>query len=82
MILGLLAFGGSVRAARPTPLSSPPVNGFGEASPEPSRRGAEGPEVGDRAPDFELKDSKGKSYRLSEFEGKNVVVKFIRSGSW
>ena len=57
MILGLLAFGGSVRAA-------------------------EGPEVGDRAPDFELKDSKGRSYRLSEFEGKNVVVEFIRSGSW
>ena len=47
-----------------------------------SARAAEGPEVGDRAPDFELKDSKGKSYRLSEFKGKNVVVEFIRSGSW
>ena len=47
-----------------------------------SGRTAEGPEVGDRAPDFELKDSKGRSYRLSEFEGKNVVVEFIRSGSW
>ncbi len=43
---------------------------------------AEGPGVGDRAPDFELKESKGKSYRLSEFKGKNVVVEFIRSGSW
>ena len=43
---------------------------------------AEGPEVGDRAPDFELKDYKGKSYRLSELKGKNVVVEFIRSGSW
>lgn len=40
------------------------------------------PEIGDRAPDFELKDAEGKSYRLSEFKGKNVVLEFIRSGSW
>ena len=50
---------------------------FGGSAPT-----AEGPEVGERAPDFELKDSKGKSYRLSELKGKNVVVEFIRSGSW
>ncbi len=39
-------------------------------------------DVGDRAPDFELKDSKGQSYKLSDLKGKSVVVEFIRSGSW
>jgi cytochrome oxidase Cu insertion factor (SCO1/SenC/PrrC family) len=43
---------------------------------------AEGPDVGQLAPDFELEDSQGKSYRLSELKGKNVVLEFIRSGSW
>lgn len=42
----------------------------------------EGPDVGQPAPDFVLKDSTGKSYRLSDLEGKKVVLEFIRSGSW
>jgi cytochrome oxidase Cu insertion factor (SCO1/SenC/PrrC family) len=42
----------------------------------------EGPDVGQPARDFVLKDSTGKSYRLSDLEGKKVVLEFIRSGSW
>ena len=30
--------------------------------------------VGDKAPDFELKGSDGKTYKLSQFKGKEVVV--------
>ena len=40
------------------------------------------PEVHDLAPDFTLQDSQGETYRLSDFRGKNVVLEFIRSGSW
>ena len=40
------------------------------------------PEVNDTAPDFELQDFKGETYRLSELRGKNVILEFIRSGSW
>ncbi len=40
-------------------------------------------EVGQQAPDFELEDSTGKSYTLSEFRGeKAVVLEFFRSGDW
>ena len=35
---------------------------------------AEGPAVGDLAPDFTLKASDGKTYTLSEFRGKQAVV--------
>ncbi len=39
--------------------------------------------VGDEAPDFELSDSDGKVYKLSDFRGKNaVVLEFFRSGDW
>ena len=30
--------------------------------------------VGDKAPDFELKGSDGKTYKLSSFKGKKAVV--------
>ena len=40
------------------------------------------PDVNDMAPDFELKDPTGKTHRLSELRGKNVILEFIRSGSW
>src|SRR5436190_22679590 len=33
-----------------------------------------GPKVGDAAPDFELKASDGKTYKLSDFKGKQAVV--------
>ena len=40
-------------------------------------------DVGDTAPDFELQDSAGKTYKLSEYRGeKVVVVEFFRSGGW
>ena len=40
-------------------------------------------EVGKPAPDFELKDSGGKTYKLSSYRGEKVVVlEFFRSGDW
>jgi peroxiredoxin len=42
-----------------------------------------GPEIGKKAPDFALEDSKGNTYRLSDFHGKKtVVLEIFRSGSW
>ncbi len=39
--------------------------------------------VGDPAPDFELKDAHGASYRLSDLvKGGPVVLEFFRSGGW
>ena len=39
--------------------------------------------VGDEAPDFELSDSSGRTYKLSDFRGeKAVVLEFFRSGDW
>ncbi|GIW79080.1 MAG: hypothetical protein KatS3mg105_0887 [Gemmatales bacterium] len=32
------------------------------------------PQVGDPAPDFSLKGSDGKTYKLSDFKGKKAVV--------
>ena len=40
------------------------------------------PDANDTAPDFELQDFKGETHRLSELRGKNVILEFIRSGSW
>ena len=37
-------------------------------------QGAEGLKVGDKAPDFSMKGSDGKTYKLSELKGKAVVV--------
>lgn len=40
-------------------------------------------EVGQAAPDFELKDAHGESHRLSELlERGPVVLEFFRSGGW
>jgi hypothetical protein len=40
-------------------------------------------DVGDEAPDFELSDSAGRAYKLSDFRGeKAVVLEFFRSGDW
>ena len=39
--------------------------------------------VGEPAPDFELRDAEGASYRLSELTAKGpVVLEFFRSGGW
>ena len=42
---------------------------FAFAQPEPTHL-----KVGDEAPDFDLKGSDGKAYKLSTFAGKNPVV--------
>ncbi len=48
----------------------------------PGNLAAQGPEVGGEAPPFELEDSKGKLYRLSDYRGeKHVVLEFFR-GAW
>ena len=39
-----------------------------------SARAAEALQVGDMAPDFSLTGSDGKTYKLSEFKGKQAVV--------
>ncbi len=40
-------------------------------------------DVGDTAPVFELRDSAGKTYKLSDYRGEKVVVlEFFRSGDW
>jgi peroxiredoxin Q/BCP len=33
-------------------------------------------EIGDRAPDFELPGTEGKTYRLSDFRGRNLILAF------
>lgn len=40
----------------------------------PLRAGDDALKVGDKAPDFELPGSDGKTYKLSEFKGKKAVV--------
>ena len=39
------------------------------------------PEVGEKAPDFTVKDNKGKDTRLSDFLGKTVVLWFYPKAS-
>jgi peroxiredoxin Q/BCP len=40
----------------------------------PALARADEPKVGDKAPDFELKGSDGKTYKLSDYKGKSAVV--------
>ncbi len=37
-------------------------------------KGEKGLKIGDVAPDFELKGTDGKTYKLSDFKGKSAVV--------
>jgi peroxiredoxin Q/BCP len=39
-----------------------------------ARAADDGPKVGDKAPDFELKATDGKTYKLSDFQGKQPVI--------
>ncbi len=34
------------------------------------------PQIGDIAPDFNLKDHNGKDFKLSDFQGKKVLISF------
>ena len=40
-------------------------------------RNMDSPRIGQTAPDFTLTDHSGKTYRLSQFRGKTVVLRFI-----
>ena len=54
-----------------------PVSGFAQEMTTETVR------VGDPAPDFELEDVRGNSYRLSELVKRGpVVIEFFRSGGW
>ena len=55
---------------RPTLLSALALLGLALTS----ARADEPPKVGDKAPDFELKGSDGKTYKLSDYKGKKAVV--------
>jgi hypothetical protein len=42
-----------------------------------------GPQVGDRVPDFSLKDQNGKTWTLSSLMGsKGAMLVFVRSADW
>jgi peroxiredoxin len=63
----------------PDPASTPVVANTQAASPGHSghREPARGPEVGQPAPDFTLKDYEGKSYHLADLRGKTVVLEWF-----
>lgn len=59
------------------------ATGFGAASGSAQDTDTPTVKVGEPAPDFELKDAHGASYRLSELiERGPVVLEFFRSGGW
>jgi cytochrome oxidase Cu insertion factor (SCO1/SenC/PrrC family) len=42
-----------------------------------------GPQVGDRVPDFDLKDQNGKNFNLKSIMGpKGAMLVFLRSADW
>lgn len=56
---------------------------FAASSAPAQEMGTETVKVGEAAPDFELKDAHGASYRLSELVKQGpVVLEFFRSGGW
>jgi peroxiredoxin len=53
-----------------------------DALPYENRAGADAPEVGELAPDFQLEDLKGKPVKLSSLRGKVVVLEFFATWCW
>lgn len=73
--LGLAAAAAFALAFPVSPVA--PVSAAGQDTATPTV------EVGQPAPDFELRDAGGESYRLSELVAKGpVVLEFFRSGGW
>ena len=59
------------------------TTGFGATSGSAQDTDTPTVKVGDPAPDFELQDAHGASYRLSELVQRGpVVLEFFRSGGW
>lgn len=58
-------------------------DGFGRTGPAKSRNrgGVRMLNVGDKAPDFEVLDQEGNTVRLSNYEGKTVVLWFYPRAS-
>lgn len=50
---------------------------FKKTSVRPIRNDMKMVQIGDIAPEFELKNSQGKSFKLSSFKGKKPVVVFF-----
>lgn len=86
LTLGVAVITSALLMAKPPARSqNPPTPGNQNQSPEPKSKEspapslppiAETPKSGSLAPDFTLKDLKGKSVQLSSFKGKVVVVDF------
>lgn len=76
--LGLAAAAAFALALPVSPVAPvSPVSAAGQDTATPTV------EVGQPAPDFELRDAGGESYRLSELVAKGpVVLEFFRSGGW
>ena len=66
-----------------TVLAAGLAAGFAPAAVAAQDTGTSTVRVGDPAPDFELEDAHGASYRLSELVKQGpVVLEFFRSGGW
>jgi cytochrome oxidase Cu insertion factor (SCO1/SenC/PrrC family) len=72
----LIAVAVAVGLVADRPQSNPPVRTRIDVSKL-------GPQVGERVPDFNLKDQKGKSWTLQSIMGpKGAMLVFFRSADW
>ena len=77
-VLGLV-IGGAMILAAPAMAqdSGKPGKGASPASAQPQKATAK---IGQPAPDFELKDTDGKTVKLSDYKGKIVVLDWVNPG--
>ena len=63
-----------------------PLSAVRQAAPQPRTKidvSKLGPQVGDRSPDFSLKDQSGNTQTLQSIMGRNgAMLVFIRSADW